>query len=137
MSSHVNGRSPSLVVLATSVWLAGCTAHFAGALAVDGAPFAPVECRSGLALGFGGGVEIADATGHRLRLAPKLDGTAVAAVFQPGALAGEQIGACGTMWMQSQHSRVNGVVNMQGAAILSCQSAAHQLSGQIQFENCH
>jgi hypothetical protein len=39
------------------------------------------------------------------------------------------------MW--SQHSRVNGITNMAGTAILSCDSGRHQVRGHLQFENCH
>ncbi len=118
------------------IGLAGCTAHFTGSLAVDGAPFVPVDCRAGQAYG-GIGVEVTDAGGRRLRIGANLDGRAGVALFQPGALVGEELGACGPTTMSSQHSRVNGVTNMMGTATLSCDSGRHQVSGQLSFENCH
>jgi hypothetical protein len=116
--------------------LAGCYAHFSGAVIVDGAPFVPIDCRSGQAYG-GMGVEVTDVMGRRLRIGANLDGRAGAALFQPGAFVGEELGACGPMTMSSQHSRVNGITNMMGTATLSCDSGRHQVSGQLSFENCH
>ena len=127
---------PALIVAALVAATAGCYAHFQGEVSVDGAPFVPVACRSGQAYG-GMGVEITDVAGRRLRIGANLDGRAGAALFQPGAVIGEDLGVCGPTTMWSQHSRVNGITNMAGTAILSCDSGRHQVHGQLLFENCH
>ncbi len=116
--------------------LASCTAHFSGAVTVDGQPFIPLTCHSGASYG-GFGVEMTDAIGRRLRLGANVDGSAGVALFQPGAAVGESLGSCGQTTMMTQHSRVNGVQNMEGTATLSCEANRHQITGQMWFENCH
>jgi hypothetical protein len=116
--------------------LIGCQPKFSGELQVDGAAFTPAECRSGLALGFSG-VQFADAGGRRLRLIANADGTTNAALFAPNAPRGDNLGACGTLVMHAQSSRVNSITNQMGTADLSCQAVGHKVSGKLAFENCH
>lgn len=125
-----------ICLLAASLALCGCVAHFSGTLAVDGQPFVPVTCRSGAAYG-GSGVEISDAVGYRMRLGANVDGSVGVALFQPGTAVGENLGVCGQTTISSQHSRVNGIVNMEGIAVLECEASGHRVTGQLQFENCH
>jgi hypothetical protein len=122
--------------LGTLVALAACTPHFRGAVQVNGAPFSPAGCRSGQAFGFSG-VEISDAGGRRLRLLANADGTADVALFDPNALTGRAFGSCSTLTMRAQHSRINGIHNLEGTATFSCQGPGHEASGQLNFENCH
>ncbi len=114
----------------------GCDAHVAGRLAVDGAPFKPVQCRSGAAY-HGTGVEIADAAGRRLRVGESFDGSANVILLRPGADSGDRVGPCGLMTVEPQESRVNGIVNVGGTANLFCDHGGHQVFGYVSFENCH
>jgi hypothetical protein len=126
----------AMIVLSALTALAGCFAHVTGSVAVDGVPFVAVDCRSGAAYG-GWGVELSDTAGRRLRVGANLDGALGVALFQPGATNGDYLGSCGAIAVQAQHSRVDGIVNVEGAATLSCQAHGHRISGQVSFENCH
>jgi hypothetical protein len=128
-STKTFGISVALVV-------ASCTAHVTGAVQVDGAPFTATTCRSGQANGFSG-VELADATGQRLRLARGLNGTPAAVYFPAGSPVGDDLGACFTMNAQEGTGVVNGIRNVEGNAVLSCKTEKHQVSGSVQFDNCH
>ena len=125
-----------MIVLFALTALAGCFAHVTGNVAVDGVPFVALDCRSGAAYG-GWGVEISDTAGRRLRLGANLDGALGVAVFQPGATKGDYLGSCGAVDVQAQHSRVDGIVNLEGAATFACQAGGHRISGRMSFENCH
>ena len=57
--------------------------------------------------------------------------------FPPGAAVGENLGPCGLLKMEAQASRVRSVHNLRGTATLSCQTPQHQVSGQVEFANCH
>jgi hypothetical protein len=115
---------------------AGCAAHVQSSLQVDGAPFSPSTCRSGQASGFSG-VELADDQGRRLRLAQNLNGTPAGVYFPAGAPIGEDLAGCFTMSTQTGVGVVNGVRNVEGSALLSCRTERHQVSGSVQFKNCH
>jgi hypothetical protein len=130
-------RSALVVVALILAATAGCNAHFSGSVAIDGIAFVPVGCRSEQAYGYGHGVELSDVAGQRLRLATSLEGNAVAALFQPGMAHGQFLGACGVIAMEAQGSKINGVRNVRGVATLACKASGHDVSGQIQFENCH
>jgi hypothetical protein len=135
MGVPTSGRRKAYGLVAVLA-LASCAAHFSGAVTVDGQPFVPVACRSGASYG-GFGVQMTDAIGRRLRLGANVDGSAGAALFQPGAAVGDSLGSCGQTTMMSQHSRVHGIQNMEGTVTLSCEANGHQVTGQMWFENCH
>jgi len=125
-----------VLVAVCALAIVACKAKLAGHVTLDGASFEPTACRSGQALGFSG-VELSDASGRRLRLALNVDGTTTAALFAAGAAKGDNLGACGTLVLQPQDSRINNVQNMEGTAKLSCKGAGHDLSGELEFANCH
>jgi len=124
------------LAICSVLFLAGCTAHVTSNVRVNGAPFSPSTCRSGQANGFSG-VELADPSGQRLRLAQNLNGTLTAVYFPSGSTVGDELGACFTMNTQHGVGVVNGVRNVEGSAVLSCTTQRHQVNGAVQFENCH
>lgn len=126
-------RKPALGLVLV---FAGCAAHVQSSLQVDGAPFSPSSCRSGQASGFSG-VELADDQGRRLRLAQNLNGSLAGVYFPAGAPIGEDLAGCITMTTQPGVVVVNGVRNVEGSALLSCRTQRHQVSGSVQFKNCH
>lgn len=89
-----------------------------------------------MAYGFNG-LEISDANGKRIRMFANPDGTTNAALFDPGAVMGVNLGNCGGLAMKTQNSRINSIHNIQGTAQLSCERAGHKLTGNVEFENCH
>ena len=123
-------------VFVCAVVLAACTNKLSGNLQLDGQPFAVKSCRSGQAFGFNG-VEISDAGGRRIRMFTNPDGSTNAALFEPGALMGANLGPCGALSAQAQSSRINSIVNLKGSAQLSCELNGHKLAGNLEFENCH
>ncbi len=129
-------RALAVLVVLPALAAAGCYAKISGNLQVDGAPFAGKECRSGQAFGYSG-IQFSESSGRQLRLQSVPDGTCEAALFSPGAAVGENLGPCGLLKMQAQASRVRSVHNLRGTATLSCQTSRHQVSGQVEFENCH
>lgn len=122
----------SLLALA----LTGCQSKVTGTLDVDGKPFVPRLCRSGQAFGFSG-IELTDEANRRLRLLANPDGTCVAGLFKDDSGTGERLGQCGTLRVEAQSSKINSITNVRGTAQLSCKTANHQVSGQLEFENCH
>jgi hypothetical protein len=124
------------LVVCTAVVFASCAAHVASAIQIDGAPFAASTCRSGQANGFSG-VELADQTGRRLRLAHNLNGTLAAVYFPPGRQVGVDLGGCFTMTTKAGVGVINGVRNIEGGAVLECRTETLHVSGSVQFENCH
>jgi len=128
--------SPKTAAFCVALAFAGCVAHVTSTVQVDGAPFSPSTCRSGQANGFSG-VEVADQSGRRLRLARSLNGTPAAVYFPAGTPIGEDLGACFTMNTRTGVGVVNGVHNVEGDAVLTCRTERHQVSGSVQFENCH
>jgi hypothetical protein len=124
------------VILLTLLALPGCHAKVTGTLQVDGKSFAVAQCRSGQAFGFSG-IELTDANGRRLRVLANPDGTCTAALFNGAAPMGDRLGQCGTLTMAAQSSRINSIVNLKGAANLSCEAVGHKVAGNVEFENCH
>jgi hypothetical protein len=124
------------LAICAALVFASCTAHVTSAIQIDGAPFPASTCRSGQANGFSG-VELADQNGRRLRLAQNLNGTLAAVYFPAGSQVGVDLGTCFTMNTQTGVGVVNGVQNIEGGAILACRTETHQVSGSVQFENCH
>jgi hypothetical protein len=126
----------------------GCTAHVKSNARVNGVPFAADGCRSGRPFGFDG-VRLTDRNGRRLNLSlgglgwtqnypsPPRSGTPVATLFEPGEDRGTNLGACGQMRVAFQESKVLGHRNIEGSAMLVCRSAAYEIAGSLQFENCH
>lgn len=121
-----------------TLWLAAsaCTAHFAGNLRIDGAPFEPVACMSGQAHGFAG-IELLDNVGRRLRIAEHLDGTPAVVYFSPGVGLGTNLGTCGGVHAVFGTGVINGVRNLDGTAMLACSGTIPRIEGTLQFENCH
>ena len=124
------------VTTCVALVFASCAAHVSSTIQVDGALFSVSTCRSGQANGFSG-VELADQRGQRLRLAQNLNGTLDAVYFPSGSPTGKNLGACFTMNTQTGVGVVNGVRNVEGSAVLSCSTERHQVSGSVQFKNCH
>ena len=124
------------LLLVAALPLAACHAKITSDLHVDGAPFAIAECRSGAAFGFSG-LQLADASGRRLRLMQMVDGSTAVAIFPPAAERGDRLGACGTLTLQTQNSRINNIQNVKGEATLDCNAVGHQVVGHVAFENCH
>lgn len=116
--------------------MGGCSAEVKGDLTLDSTAFTVSNCRSGQALGFAG-IELHHADGRRLRLLARADGTVEVALMPPGKDQGEMLGSCGTLVTRAQRSRINGITNLQGKATLHCKSDSHELTGTIEFENCH
>ena len=56
--------------------------------------------------------------------------------FGAGANLGEELGPCGRFTLERQNSRINGVHNVRGSAILQCKGKT-SIAGSVQFENCH
>jgi hypothetical protein len=115
--------------------LAGCSARITASLLVGAKPFQPTSCTSGERNGFAG-VELVDDAGTRLRLVVLPNGQANALVFPGGADLGTELGACGPFTLERQSSRINGVANVRGKATLNCKGRT-EVSGTVQFENCH
>lgn len=124
----------------------GCFAHVTGNVQIDGAPFVSTDCHNGVRHGFTG-VELVDAAGRRLQASiirtrsfgsffPSRHGVPTVTVFEPGASSGQLIGACGSMTVTEQTSKVF-YRNVEGSADLSCNVEEHSLAGHLEFENCH
>lgn len=113
-----------------------CTAHFTGALEIDGQPFEILTCHSGQALGFSG-VELVDARDRRVRVAQDIDGTPAVVYFASGQERGEPLGSCATIHTQRGTGVIDGVRNVDGTASLSCKTAERRVTGDVRFENCH
>ena len=125
------------LVLGATVSLGGCTAHFVSTTKVDGVAFAPISCMSGQRAGFPG-LEFVGATGERLRVEQHLDGSATIAYYPAGSRVGEQMPGCTTIDAHSGVGVVNGVRNLDGTITLACLTDHHhQITGALQFENCH
>lgn len=133
-------RSPirhAAVLVAALALGCGCTSKVTGSVKLDGEPFVATECRSGAAFNFSG-IQLADASGRKLRLVQRVDGGISAAVFAPGQAKGDMLdGNCGTIEIQTQNSRINNIRNVEGRATLSCSGGGHTLDGTVEFENCH
>jgi len=123
-------------LLLVAIAAPACTAHFAGDLRIDGAPFQAVGCRSGQAHGFAG-VELFDAAGSRLRVAENLDGSPSTIYFPPGAVVGQNLGACGGVRAFAGTGVINGVQNLDGSVTLACSNTSPRAEGALRFENCH
>jgi hypothetical protein len=126
-------RVPSFAAFA--LFASACTAHFTGALQIDGAPFVPTECRSGPAHDFNG-IELADPTDRRLRIGRNVDGTPSTVYFTPGQQIGTNLGTCGNARTVTGFGTVNGVRNLDGTVTLACSSTTPRIEGQVSFENC-
>jgi hypothetical protein len=124
------------VILPLGSSLVGCSAKLNSNLKLDDAEFKPTECRSGQAFSFGG-IQLADAAGHRVRLFMRETGSVNVAIFAPGQDHGDELDDCGTLVVTQQNSTINDIKNVQGKATLACKGAGHSLSGTIEFENCH
>jgi hypothetical protein len=133
MASRPVFVSLSVALLAAST---ACTAHFSGALQVDGQPFELAACRSGQALGVSG-VELLDARDRRQRVAQNLDGSPAVVYFPSGQEVGEPLGPCAKIQAGAGTGVVNGVRNVDGTATLSCETPQRRVTGSVRFENCH
>lgn len=129
-----------LVVVALAAVLAGagCKAKLNGSITVNGAPFTPQTCQSGVPMGFSG-VELADGAGQRLRLItdPAGSGTLILVHLPAGAPVGVPVPGCGTVTVTPQNSRVNNVQNVEGRAQIQCITPTGAVQGSIEFGNCH
>jgi len=124
-------------VLLLGVTLVACQAHVQSRLLVNGTPFVPSSCTSGAPFGYSG-VELADATGRRLRLSSSLDGRFSGAYFAPGESRGQALTDCGSLALERGSGVINGVRNLDGDATLSCVGErGHRVEGAVRFENCH
>lgn len=128
-----------LSLMASFLVMTACTSQVTGSLQVDNAPFAlvPEKCRSGAAFNYSG-IQLEDTKGRRLRLHALPDGNCTATLFPKESEQGITIpGPCGPLQMQTQSSRINSILNVEGSATLSCEGAGHKISGRISFKNCH
>lgn len=122
--------------------LASCTNKINASLQIDGSPFRAASCRAGISQGFSG-VDFYGQDGTLLRLVYLPTGQTKAILKKPGAPTGEEMGICGTLSLQQQSSRINGIQNHKGFATLECSSPEdctsekHSIKGTISFENCH
>jgi hypothetical protein len=128
-------RLVSLAVVTVAA-ITACTAHFTGALEIDGQPFEILTCHSGQALGFSG-VELVDARDRRVRVAQDIDGTPAVVYFASGQERGEPLGPCATIRTQRGTGVIDGVRNVDGTASLSCKTPERRVTGDVRFENCH
>jgi hypothetical protein len=129
-------RGFSVLICLSLLALVGCHSKVTGTLKVDDNDFAATLCRSGRAFGFYG-IELTDSGGRRLRLFENPDGTCSAALFNGDSATGDGLGQCGVLTMTAQSSSVSGIRNLQGTAKLSCETGAHKVAGNFEFENCH
>lgn len=129
-------RIPALTFALTAGLILGCAAELSGDLVVNDAPFQAVDCNSGQPLGFTG-VQLADATGRRLRLVARPDGQSDAYYWPADASEADEVGICGPFTIATQNSEINGVKNVQGSATLDCSNGKHAIAGTITFANCH
>lgn len=132
--------SSSAVIALAGAAAAGCIATVTGQLEVDRAPFVTQECRTGAAAGFFPGVQLTDANGQRLRLyspPPGHSGAALVSISRAGSDVWDAVGPCGVMTFDWQLSRVWSHRNFKGSATLACQRNGREVSGQIDFKNCH
>ncbi|MBK9035667.1 MAG: hypothetical protein IPL61_31185 [Myxococcales bacterium] len=113
-----------------------CSNKLGGDLTLNGEPFAPSSCRNGAVYGFSG-VEVTGKGGWKLRLVQTPTGEANVVVFGPDSPRGAELGACGTVKVDTQNSTVNDVKNVEGSAVLACAADGVSLSGKVTFENCH
>ena len=74
--------------------------------------------------------------GPRVPLRPPPNGQADPFFFPAGTDIGTELGACGPFKLERQSSRINGVSNVRGTATLNCKGRT-EVSGSVQFENCH
>ena len=131
-SASASALACSLAVVCVS--LVGCTNKLTGTLDVDGKTFQPTACRSLSPMGMLG-VELESDAGARFRFAEKADGSGDAYYFAAGAQKAKHLGACVTLTVAKQHSRVNNVTNVEGKAVVDCDD--HAVKGTITFQNCH
>jgi len=124
------------VLCALPFAVSACTAHFAGQVRINGAPFEPTACRSGQAHGFAG-IELIDNPGQRIRIAENLDGTPAVVYFPPGTQVGTNLGTCGGVHAVFGTGVINGVHNLEGTATLLCSATTPRVEGTLQFKNCH
>lgn len=113
-----------------------CSNKLGGDLKLNGEPFAPTGCRNGAVYGFSG-VEVTGKSGWKLRLVQTPTGEGRVIAFGPGASTGAELGACGSLKVNTQNSTINEVKNVEGHAELACTVDGLSLSGKITFENCH
>jgi hypothetical protein len=122
------------IALLAFVSLVGCAPVFSGSALIDGAPFRPTECHSGVVYGFSG-IELGD-DHQRVRLVnDPLTGDTRVALFV-GPAHGIDLGACAALRQAWEGNVVNGVRVQEGVARLACRSAGHSIEGKVTFEGC-
>jgi hypothetical protein len=114
----------------------GCTNKLSGDLKVDGKPFALASCRSGEASGFTG-VVLNGKSGAELRIERAPGGKALVFFHPSSGATGDRVGACGTITVTRQNSRVNNIYNVEGRVDLNCTGGKHTVVGKVTFKNCH
>jgi hypothetical protein len=129
-------RCAIFVGLAIGLAAGACKSEVSSEIFVDGAKFDASECRSGQAFGFSG-IQLEHADGRRLRMIARADGSMELAVFPAGSDKGELFGECGTIVMEAQNSKINGIKNLEGTAQLACVKDGREIRGTVRFKNCH
>ncbi len=123
-------------MLVAGLSLQGCKAKLVGSLTVNGAPFIPTSCRSGEVTGFTG-VDLIDASGNKVRLVATPTGQPAVYYIPAGSMVGMPIGMCGSFTVNRTNTRINNVYNVEGQVALACMSQGSQITGSVQFGNCH
>lgn len=108
-----------------------------GTIQLDGSEFKVQSCRSGSVFGFSG-LQLGDIDNRRIRvIVDPSSGATKVALFNPSQTAGEELGLCAKLEMIPQNSNVNGIKNQRGNVTFSCTNGKHNLTGTMQFKNCH
>jgi hypothetical protein len=114
----------------------GCKPRLNGSITINGTAFTATDCRSGQVSGFTG-VDLVDASGNKLRLVATPSGQPMVYYVTAGSAVGTPIGMCGAMTINRTNTRINSVYNVEGQVTLACMSPQAQVSGSMQFANCH
>jgi hypothetical protein len=123
------------IVLGAAAFV-GCKARLNGNITINGTAFTPTECRSGAVSGFTG-VDLIDASGNKLRLVSTPSGQPMVYYINAGSAVGTPVGMCGSMVVNRTNTRINNVYNVEGTVTLACMTPGSQVSGTMQFGNCH
>lgn len=125
-----------MLAITAALALPGCQAKLTGTFTVNGATFVPTACRSGQVSGFTG-VDLVDASGNKLRLVSTPTGQPAVYYIVAGSMVGTPVGVCGSFAVNRTHTQINNVYNVEGQATLACASPGYQVTGSVQFANCH
>ncbi len=132
----MNHRHRIVVAAAALFLLPACSNRLTGSFTINGAAFVPTSCRSGQVSGFTG-VDLLDAAGNKIRLVATPSGQPMVYYVAAGQIVATPIGMCGALSVNRTNSRINNVYNVEGQATLACASPTGQVTGTVQYANCH